>query len=101
MTNVYMKKAQDVSWFGILNRAQQKVSLGRRVSLLEAIVEIEVLDGSSRAQLGVAVSKSGSRGNEKENDPAMSTSWNKVLERLEFYAWRLRLYLDQARLEDN
>lgn len=63
---------------------------GLRTELDQAIIEAELLDGSSNEQLGALIDPF------ETGEKAEKTTWEEVSKRVEFYAKRFRARLDQA-----
>lgn len=95
ITDVKMKKKKrgllGYTPIGIVVTAA-KDAAGKRVSLVEAGIEAELLDGLTGERLGVLVD----RGLETSKDKKKKLSWDDIDERLSFYAKRFKARLDAA-----
>jgi len=95
LTNVKLKKKKRglLGWtpIGIVVTAA-KDAAGSRISLVDARIEVELLDAVSGERLGVLVDK-GLTASKKKDE---KLSWDDIEERLRFYAKRFRARLDAA-----
>jgi len=79
LSNVYLKKGASFDWYqavGPRSAARMRVAVGRNVSLVRAILEIEGSDSETGRRLGFVASQSG-------QESAHSGSWVDLVKRLD------------------
>ena len=84
LTNVYVKRRDRVyrpisSYSGFRLRA----AIGRNLSLVEATIEVELLDGESNERLGVVIVQEGQRRVEELEVDEFVTSWSEIVSTIE------------------
>jgi hypothetical protein len=95
ITNVYAKKKKrgllGYTPVGIVAIAAKKIAKGQSLSLVNATIEVEMLDSESNERLGVLID-SGPHSYKHQNKKL--TSWEEIDSVLKFYASRFRTRMD-------
>ena len=98
ITNVQMRKAKKrlVSFTPIgLAVTGAKALAGKNISLVDATIEVEMLDSTTGERLGVLIDRqSDTAKKKKKKKKKKKTSWDDIEETLKFYAERFRGRMD-------
>ena len=80
LTNVYLKRRSQAYRFATNYAAfQLRAAIGRDVSLVEATIEAELLDGESQRRLGVLMTQEGQRQVTELGVPEGTSSWSDLV----------------------
>ena len=94
ITNVYVKKKKksllSFTPIGLAVTGVQALA-GKNISLVDATIEVEMLDSQSNERLGVLIDKQSASAEKKKKK---KTSWEEVEKTLKFYAERFRSRMD-------
>ncbi len=95
ITNVYVKKKKkgllSFTPVGLVVTGAQALA-GKNISLVDATIEVEMLDSQSNGRLGVLIDKQSDSAEKKKKKK--KTSWEDVEKTLQFYAERFRSRMD-------
>jgi uncharacterized protein DUF3313 len=95
ITNIYVKKKRrgllGYTPVGIVAVAAKKAVMGQSISLVNATIEVEMLDAGSNERLGVLIDSGPHAPDDKKEK---LTSWEEVEAVLQFYAKRFRTRMD-------
>jgi hypothetical protein len=98
ITNVQMRKAKKrlVSFTPIgLVVTGARALAGKNISLVDATIEVEMLDSETNERLGVLIDRqSDTAEKKKKKKKKMKTSWDDIEKTLKFYAERFRVRMD-------
>ena len=80
LTNVYVKRRERAYTFPRnYGGFQLRAAVGRAISLVEATIEAELLDGESQRRLGVMISQEGQRRVSELGVPESTSSWSDLV----------------------